>query len=290
MKPVKMFTTLQKMKIYNDFKYDGIKQKLLSKQNNCSLRTIQRICQEMKNKPNIYNDKVKYLILPFSNSIILTIDDNTIKIKESYIHYDNILKLLQLKNIDLDKLRSYIQKKSVFNEYIEGDILISNNQVYHVFGNKKYKISNDISDEIINLIKTNNLNYKKIIKLLDKLIKNPQLEVINNLWEFIVENKVEIGSGGNIILYKIIDKNYINLYNSSDDYDNTPGNTVEIPRYIVDKDPGKDCIDGLHLGSKKWLVSNHYICNEKHNILKISVNPKDICCIPYNNYGRVKSL
>jgi hypothetical protein len=224
---------------------------------------------------------MKYFIT--TNCIFIEFDKNTRHIiDKTHINYDKISSIIRTEEDNIEtcnKITNLLNIKQSISDYYKGNIHIKNGVINFVHGKKEYVLDNRITRTIIDTMKTKNGDYKKLVNFLNKLMKNPSADSVDSFYDFIVHYNLEIIETGNVILYKVVDKNYNSKYIGSDRkiYSNKPGKRVSMPRHMVDDNRNIHCSSGLHICSKKY-IPEYYRYGDK--IVRALLNPKDVVSVP----------
>jgi hypothetical protein len=119
-----------------------------------------------------------------------------------------------------------------------------------------------------------------IAEFLQNLSENPSFRVAESLFEFLSVGNVPITEEGKFVTYKAVRADYTDIYSGK--FDNSVGQTIEIPRNKVDENPDRTCSQGLHVCSFDYLPN---FAHSNGHIVLCEVNPKDVVAIPrdYNN-------
>lgn len=113
------------------------------------------------------------------------------------------------------------------------------------------------------------------VRFVEKLSKNPDPEVITQLWDFISACGLCLDTDGNFLAYKNVRSDFTSIHDSKTD--NTPGTVVKMKRKDVEKNANKTCSRGLHFAA--WEYLNHFYASGSKTVL-VSVSPKDVVSIP----------
>ena len=128
------------------------------------------------------------------------------------------------------------------------------------------------------------LKIGSLINFLQKLQESNSYHVLEELLDFIQYNDIEISADGNVICYKVVDKDYKDIYTHT--IDNSVGQVVKMNRNKVSDDRNESCSFGLHVASLQYLKSSGYGCDSPNNhLMKLSVHPKDFVSVPYDYNG-----
>ena len=186
-----------------------------------------------------------------------------------------------LRNDDVGALRELLKFKQTVANVSEGRIafdgrtLTFNDQPLH----------NAILDRLVTLFE-NELPISGHLQFLDRLMNNPSFRAVNETYRFIEACDLPITSDGYFLAYKIVRKDYKDLYTGT--FDNSVGQTPTIDRNLVDEDANRTCSHGLHICSKEYLP--HYGgfyggSGGDSRIMVVKVDPANVVAVPidYNN-------
>jgi hypothetical protein len=140
-------------------------------------------------------------------------------------------------------------------------------------------VHNTIVDRILNFI-AEGYKFEPLVKFLDNLMQNPSKAALDNLYRFLEHNKMPITEDGCFLAYKRVRDDYKDIHSGTKD--NSPGQTVTMPRNKVQDDPNVTCSYGLHVAALEY-PSVHFGSSGK--IVVCKVNPRDVVSVPtdYNN-------
>ena len=148
-------------------------------------------------------------------------------------------------------------------------------------------VTNSLIDIILSVYthqSTEKYSLETLINFIDKLVDNPSRKVFDYLYDFLKYNDIEINEDGDIIAWKKVRHNYMDIHSNS--MSNAPGTTVKMARIAVNDDPKVTCSHGLHVCAKGYL--SHFGCSSDDRVVKVKVNPKDFVSIP-NDYDGKKA-
>lgn len=117
-------------------------------------------------------------------------------------------------------------------------------------------------------------------KFVDKLLDNPDPEIMNRVVDFIRFADVEIDENGDIITYKYVDHDYKDSYSRK--LDNRPGAEVFMKRILVDKNIDNQCSEGLHVCALSYVFS---FWSTGKRLVRTRLSPRDIVAIPRDYKG-----
>ena len=139
------------------------------------------------------------------------------------------------------------------------------------------RLSGAIVDRILSFIEKG-IDPAPLQLFIEKLMKNPNLESIKDLYRFLEYNKMPITKDGNFLAYKKVRHDYYDVYSRT--FDNSVGKVVSMPRDKVTLDRTVTCSTGLHFASFSYMA--HYSGDK---IVILEIDPVDVVSIPidYNN-------
>lgn len=123
--------------------------------------------------------------------------------------------------------------------------------------------------------------FDDLMLFLENLVKNPSKIAVNRLYDFLKANDIELTDDGHFYAWKRVRGDFKDIY--SGQFDNSPGQIVQMDRSDVDDDDERTCSNGLHVCSASYL--KHYGTTSGNKTVKVKVNPADVVSIPvdYNN-------
>ncbi len=118
------------------------------------------------------------------------------------------------------------------------------------------------------------LPYEPLVEFARNLQKNPSFRSVNQLFSFLEKNDQPITDNGCFIAYKKVRSDFKDVHSGT--FDNTPGQTVSMPRNQVNEDPNQTCSNGLHVANFSY-AKDFYAGGL---MLEIEVNPADVVAVP----------
>lgn len=138
-----------------------------------------------------------------------------------------------------------------------------------------------LTQRIIDMVREG-FDAKPMLNFLQRLLKNPRREAVLSLYDFMEHNKLPINPDGTFVAYKIVRKDYKDIYSGK--FDNSIGQSPEMLPFEVDGDRNQTCSAGLHVCSKDYLP--HYGAGgSRDRIMIVRVDPEHVVAVPrdYNN-------
>lgn len=245
-----------------------------------SERTLRRIIQQSREKKD-WGCKPVEVKQTYANArwmgnrkqISVFTNDEVFTITADNDRFAEVLMLLN-QNRFADAIAIMNVKKAV-ELYVEGEIIISGNKLTY----KGMHIDNAMTQRLISSMQ-NGKPFWPLLNFFRKLMKNPDKNVVSQLYGFMMHNDIEITESGNFIAWKRVTSDYKDIYTKS--IDNSPGTTVTMKRKDVVKDPKITCAPGLHLCAKPYL--KHY-AGGTGVIVSCECSPTHVVAVPvdYDN-------
>jgi hypothetical protein len=98
---------------------------------------------------------------------------------------------------------------------------------------KGEEINNVVVDRILKFMGAG-LPVDPLIKFLERLLANPSRRSVEELYRFLEHEKLPITENGTFLGYKGVRENYLDVHSGK--FDNSPGQTHEMARRLVDDD------------------------------------------------------
>jgi hypothetical protein len=224
---------------------------------------------------------IPHLILP--NSVVVTSPDGTpVSIDKSHYNYDEVVTLLTTNSgtydqiIDLmQPIREFRRALSTSNFYENADGLVCIDVDGYPF-----VLPTELQQEVLRINRSNG-NLSPLETFVTNLAANPDKEVHAQLYGFISVCGLTLTEDGHFLAYKKVRDDFYDIYSGT--MDNSPGKTLSMPRFAVEKNPDRTCSAGLHFAA--WGYLRHYGASEGTRIVIVKINPADVISIPsdYNN-------
>lgn len=240
-----------------------------------SLRTLNRI---LKEKENGNEAPVSWDYTVTKDQVTIFKEEEVRSVNKGMFNFKEIKNTLVLNNFNsesLDAAWNMCCVKKQIEIFSEGNITVDYNN-----GNIKYgqfAIKHSLVDRILNLLEKGK-DCLPIVRFLDKLMDNPDKSIIDQLYPFLKHNDIEINEEGNIVAWRGVTWNFKDKYTGL--MDNSVGNTVKIPRHLVDTNPEETCSSGLHCAARRYAES------WGDRLVKVLVEPKNVCSVPVDYDGQ----
>lgn len=185
--------------------------------------------------------------------------------------WDNIEKLLD----------PAVEMTTRFEEESIGDDTLTFDRTQEIITYQGTVLHNTLTKRIFSMW-NDGFNVTPMVNFLRNLLNNPSSTAVNELYSFLETGNMPITEDGHFLAYKKIRMDYKDIHSGT--FDNSVGQTCEMPRNLVDDKRDNTCSNGLHFCSQPYLNEYGNGSNETRVVL-VKINPADVVSIPadYNN-------
>lgn len=252
--------------------------------NNTNNLIITRELSDENSKEAVEDGEIKYTVT--SREISFVFQGTSFNIPKNNENYSEIYQaVVENNHVVLDGLVTSQQKlteniKSVVSTLNEDDA--SNIQIKIV--DKTIYCNNKIfkglaSMEFIKYVAENNTRMiSQFKRFMFNCSLNPSNASVEELYDFVVKNRLKVTPAGTILLYKWVNDKYHDCRTGN--FNNTPGLTIKMDRKKVNPNRHETCSNGLHLCSYKYGKFGD-------RLLLVELDPKNSVSIP-SDYGQSK--
>lgn len=205
------------------------------------------------------------------SNVTVVIGNKPHTISKTHITYQKVVDAI--KAGEWESVKDLIEPKKVVLNYGQGNLSIQGEKLFW----KGYEFHNALSNRMIQMLQ-DGFNISPLVMFMDNLMNNPSKRAVDELYGFLEKNNLPITPDGHFLAYKKVRGDFKDCHTGT--MDNSPGQVVEMPRWMVDDNKDNTCSAGLHFCSQEYLSS---FSGERTVIVKI--NPQDVVSIPtdYNN-------
>ena len=133
-----------------------------------------------------------------------------------------------------------------------------------------------LTDRVFKMAKEG-ANPAALLRFWERLQANPSYRSVHQLYAFLEHSGIPIDEEGYIVAYKSVRPDFKDWHSNT--LDNSPGQTLSMPRNKISDDPNTACHEGLHLGALKYAQT----FMSGGQIVLCRVDPADVVCVPYDN-------
>jgi len=214
--------------------------------------------------------------IPFivtDESITIVVAGRPYTISHSHASFSEVKN--RIANEDFDGIENLFNTAAAVGVFTKGNLIVQNGQVLY----KGNPVHNYVVDKIFAFIREG-LPYQPLLNFLENLLQNPSFRAVSELYGFLEFAKLPITEDGCFLAYRKVTADYRDFYTGA--FDNSVGQTVEIPRNQVDEDKNRTCSNGLHFCAQSYLSQYH---SGDGKVVIVKINPADVVAIPsdYNN-------
>ena len=147
-----------------------------------------------------------------------------------------------------------------------------------------------LSEVIVNLYKEG-APIDCFVNFWNKLKLNPFATTVERLYYHIDKFNITLLPDGNLLMYKVVKRTenpnvFIDIWSQT--IRQSVGDTIEVPYNKVDNRNEVSCSYGLHSCEWDYVPMYRSAMSGVDVVINVSVNPKDICAIPYGNISKIR--
>jgi hypothetical protein len=179
-----------------------------------------------------------------------------------------------LKAQDWELLEDLFDVPKAVKNYFDSaaNMEIKDGQVFY----KGEAVHNMVVDKILDFMR-NDLPYQPLVKFASKLLENPSRRAVNELYSFLENKNMPITPEGNFLAYKGVTDDFTDRWSGK--FDNSVGQTLEMPRNGVCDDANVGCSNGFHAGSYDY--AKGYASGGGH-LMVVEIDPSDVVSVPHD--------
>ena len=211
--------------------------------------------------------KIPYIL--GENAVTLFVDSKPVTVRNDDANYYEVRKCLLEGRYD--EIETYLDLEKQVEDYTDGDISIKDGEVFY----GEEKLNGVVVDKLLNLMKSGLTDKDSFINFLKNLLKNPSKNSVDQLYTFLSRREMPIDEDGLVIGYKGVSDNYHDKYTGK--FDNSVGQSHEMPRRSVDDCKDNHCSYGFHIGSYDY--ANSWASSDG-KLMIVKFNPEDAVSVP----------
>ena len=216
------------------------------------------------------------MTMPFimgNNAITIMFEGNTHTLAKGDSNFQALYEAIKAK--DWESIPDLLTPAKAFAAYcgeliaiVDGEILYNGSPLHNTLTTRILAMMEDGFDA------------QPMILFLEKLMQNPSMRAVNELYGFLEASALPITEDGDFLAYKKVRADFLDYYSGT--MDNSVGQVLKMPRNMVNEDKNETCSYGLHFCSLNYLP--HYHGGQGHVVI-VKVNPADVVAVPadYNN-------
>lgn len=142
-------------------------------------------------------------------------------------------------------------------------------------------VHNHLTDRILKFM-SEGLPHAPLINFMNNLMQNPSKRSVDQLFKFLSVENLPITEDGCFLAYKRVRADWKDFH--SQKYNNSIGQSPNMPRNQVDDNPDSACSAGFHAGSLAYVAG----FNSGGHVIIIKVNPRDAVSVPTHDCNKLR--
>ena len=238
------------------------------------------------------NDLGKYVdsIIPLTdskNNLVMAFENESKTVSYTHPHFKKIRQLVIKGKIDealeLADITTMIKKHScgLFN-VLDGIVYVEDN-------GKQEALPESLSKRLLEFAERK-LPVKPLLSFWYNVKKNPSVDAVEDLYDFLQHNNIPLTDDGCFLAYKRVSNNFESItsgvweqdengdwnFDRTKHYNHSVGSVVEMPREKVEHDRNVACASGLHAAAFNY--ANNFYFNG--TLVLVKINPEDVVSVP----------
>lgn len=213
-----------------------------------------------------------------NDTINIILDDKTVVVKRGANNFHPLLDALLSQNWEAvpQHLASPVYSLAEWSKTAEDQKI----KGFHLRGSALYyknrKVPPEVQDRAAAMAAEGE-DPMPLFRFFERLARNPSKRSVEQLYGFIAHEGIPLTPEGCFLTYKSVRADYKDHH--SGNFDNTPGQILEMPRNEISDDPNHACHEGFHVGALAYVQANY----RNGRILICEVDPEHVVCVPYDS-------
>lgn len=192
-----------------------------------------------------------------------------VTISSEHLNYTAVVEALKAEDYDL--ALELADVATAVSKLTEGNVTVSDDGVLY----KGEVITGYLANKMTTFFREG-LPVKHYCLFLDNLMANPSMTARNELFLFLEAADLPITDDGCFLAYKAVDAYLKDKRTHS--FDNSPGQTLEMPRREVDDNRDRTCSYGFHVAAYEY--AKKFLGSAGDRMVATKVNPTDVVSVP----------
>lgn len=184
--------------------------------------------------------------------------------------------IYHVQNEEYEEIIAMIDMGETIRSYTAGHLTVCGDSVMF----NGFVLDKRINDRIVKACRESRGDLQNIVEMFSKLIQHNDTRIIEELYDFIAHNDIEIDKDGDLIAWKVISEDWKDCRTNT--IDNSIGAEPEMPRSMVNNDKNQTCSTGLHVCAKSYIS---YYKSLGDRVVKVKLNPVDVVSVPVDYSG-----
>lgn len=207
------------------------------------------------------------------NTVSVYIDGEYFTADSTQPNFQALVAELRKKPRDVDAILALVDIPAFMAAITSGRVEISSNELRF----KGEPVSGYMAEKLV-LMLDKESEIESWAAFMDNVMDNPDPSVRDDLYKWMEVGKMPITPDGHLIAFKKVRGDYKDVH--SGQFDNSPGQELEMDRALCDPNRNNTCSTGFHFCSVGYLS-----CFSGDRVVVVRINPRDVTAIPkdYNN-------
>lgn len=211
-----------------------------------------------------------------SNSIVFFYNGKQHTYNKLTVNYNDIVSAVLANDVDL--LERSIKVDLFIAKVTLGDVVITEDDEVYFRGTQ---VNPYLSTRIVEHYNEDPRFVQPLVKFTEKLMSNPNVDVRNDLFQWLERGSMPIYPDGDFIAYKLVREDFSPIANGPYGRDQSPGTIVTMPREKCNSNRNDTCAEGLHFCSYEYLpIFQEWNNNQGNKVIVLKINPADVVAIP----------
>lgn len=228
--------------------------------------------------------------IPYSRtatSLSVVVDFRSHVIPSSHPNFARIAELVTKPDTTEATIKPLLDIPSAIVSYTGGEITVVNGRLFY----RGSEVKNNLATVILGFVKSgDDAAAEPFRKFLSNCRQNPDLALVDTIYDWCVKGNLPITPDGELIAWKIVGRDYQSLHSGKRGrLDHSIGATVVEPREECDPNRNRTCSTGIHFCSIEYLQKGGYGggLGGGNRVVAVVINPADITAIP-SDYNLTK--
>lgn len=212
-------------------------------------------------------------------SLTLIVNYRPTVIPSSHPNFAELVKLAGNPDTTEADIKPLLDIPAAITNYTGGEVTVVNGRLFY----RGSEVKNNLATIILGFVKSGQPEAAEPFKkFLANCRQNPDLALIETIYDWCVKGGLPITPEGELIAWKIVGKDYKSKRaGKRGRLDHSIGATVVEPREECDPNRNQTCSTGIHFCSLEYLENGNYgSLNGGDRIVAVVINPADITAIP----------
>jgi hypothetical protein len=215
-----------------------------------------------------------------ATSLSVVLDFRSHVIPSSHPNFSQLIELVKNPATTEADIKPLMDIPSAIVNFTGGEITVSNGRLFY----RGSEVKTNLATIILGFIKAGDAAAAEPFKkFLSNCRQNPDLALVDTIYDWCVKGNLPITPDGELIAWKIVGRDYQSLHSGKRGrLDHSIGKTVSEPREECDPNRDRTCSRGIHFCSIEYLQGGGYGggLGGGNRVIAVVINPADVTAIP----------